>query len=277
MNSIRDVAFLVILVAATVGIAAAQDMPKQRIAEEQGSPSTKQPPNTQQYQGASKDLTSPMAGQPSPKMSDDEAAKNSEDIEIQRKIVKLTKWLAIFGGLQFLALIVQAVVFYITFRAVRDTSQRQLRAYVLVSSALLKFKRPDAPEVQVHFKNYGQTPAYEMRGWISIWIEKYPLKITLPEAPPDFRKATETLAPSRVSIFVTSKSPPVQAQYIRLLGTPEGTVYVYGEIRYKDAFGTARWTKYRLMYGGGEPVQTSTADGYKSALLKPDVEGNESN
>jgi hypothetical protein len=65
----------------------------------------------------------------------------------------------------------------------RDTAQRQLRAYICVTGGLLKFLRPEVPEVQIHLKNAGQTPAYDVRGWIHMWIEAYPLTVDLPEAP----------------------------------------------------------------------------------------------
>jgi len=159
----------------------------------------------------------------------------------------------------------------------RDTAQRQLRAYVLVSAALLKFKRPDVPEVQVHFKNFGQTPAYEMDGWIGMYIGDYPLASILPPAPYNLRKGKEPLAPGRVSIHIIPRDPPIPAEYVRLLGTPQGTIYVYGEIRYKDAFKADRYLKYRLIHGGLEAAKTFEKDGVLCALLKPDTEGNEAN
>jgi hypothetical protein len=159
----------------------------------------------------------------------------------------------------------------------RDTAQRQLRAYVCVSSALLKFLRPEVPEIQVHFKNCGQTPAYELRGWIHIWVEEYPLKVLLPQPTEDLRKGVDILGPNRESIFVIAKDPPVPTQSLRLLGTMSGTIYVYGEIRYTDVFGEKRWTKYRLIYGGVLGARNRTVDGVVTALLNPDVEGNEAN
>jgi len=157
----------------------------------------------------------------------------------------------------------------------RETSVKQLRAYVLVSSALLKFPAPNAPEIQVHFRNFGQTPALKVRGWIHTWIEKYPLNVTLPNAPPGFRKGMEDLGAGRVTIF--TKSHPVHPCAVSQLGTPAGTIYVYGEISYEDVFGKTRHTKYRLMYGGTEGNHPLRDDKGKVTgyLLKADTEGNE--
>ena len=50
------------------------------------------------------------------------------------------------------------------------------------------------------------------------------------------------------------KEPPVPPQAVHLLGTPAGTIYVYGEVWYIDVFEIERSTRYRLIYGGLEGV-----------------------
>jgi hypothetical protein len=184
-------------------------------------------------------------------------------------IVVLTAVLA----LSTLALvIIYAYIAWQTKRSVdiaADTAQRELRAYVNVDSAKIDFERPSAPEVTVVLRNFGQTPAYDMRQWIHIWIEEYPLRVDLPTPPADFRKAKDILAPRRRAMVFITKDPPVSAEEVPLLGTLQGTIYVYGEVRYRDAFGHDRWTKYRLIYGGLE--------GVRPGLLEPDTEGNEAN
>ncbi len=157
----------------------------------------------------------------------------------------------------------------------RDTAEKQLRAYVCVDSAVLKFPQPDVPEAQVDFRNCGQTPAYDLRGWIHTWFAEYPLKEVLPTAPEDLRKGTETVAPGRKSIFVAPRKPPLPPPYLALLGTDKFTLYVYGEIRYRDIFGKERSTQYRLIHGGTEGARRIVGkDGSVQWLLKPDTEGN---
>jgi hypothetical protein len=160
----------------------------------------------------------------------------------------------------------------------RESTQRQLRAYICVSSALLKFPKTDVAEVQIHLKNHGQTPAYDVEGWIHTWTESYPLAVVLPEPPEGFERSREIMGPGSVRIYVNTKviSP---VENLPLLGTPGGTIYAYGEVRYKDAFGESRFTKYRLIYGGSEGVRKLKPDteGIVTALLKPDTDGNEAN
>ena len=248
----------------------------------------------------------PAAQEKEPKVVPDSKNGNkaNEGTQIQRNLEIFTGLLVVVGFLQVIVLVWQTCIFLKTLRTInlqariyerqriqmvnageqteqiieqmRDTAHRQLRAYVLVWAAQIKFKNLNAPEVQVHFKNFGQTPAYQLHGWISIWIGEYPLKISLPQPPSDFRKGTETLGPSRSTMFTASKNPAVSAQFVPLLGTARGTIFIYGEVSYIDAFGHSRKTRYRLMHGGSEPAHTFTKDGILTALLKPDTEGNES-
>ena len=158
----------------------------------------------------------------------------------------------------------------------RDTAERQLRAYVCVNSAVLKFPQPDIPEAQVHFKNCGQTPAYALRGWIHTWFTEYPLKEPLPTAPDDLRKGSETLPAGGTTIFVAPRKPPLPPSNLALLGTEKFTLYVYGEVRYRDIFGREQYTKFRLIHGGTEGTRKIVGrDGSEQWLLKPDSEGND--
>jgi len=150
----------------------------------------------------------------------------------------------------------------------QDTAQRQLRAYVHVAAGDINFPSPGFPEAEIVIKNSGQTPAYHVRHWIHMWIAEHPLKVTLPIPSHDFQMATDVLAPGAMSIMPIEKGGgPVPVESIRLLGTAEGTIYIYGMITYKDVFGIERYTKYRLMYGGQGPVAPGK--------LKPDSDGNE--
>jgi hypothetical protein len=158
----------------------------------------------------------------------------------------------------------------------RNTADKQLRAYVCVSSALLKFPQPDIPEGQVHFKNCGQTPAYTLQGWIHTWFSEHPLKEVLPTAPDDFRKGSETLPPGGTTIFVAPGKPPLPPLNLAVLGRKEFTLYIYGEVRYRDIFGRDQFTRFRLIHGGAEGTRNVLGkDGSEQWLLKPDAEGNE--
>lgn len=79
--------------------------------------------------------------------------------------------------------------------------------------------------------------------------------------------ATSIIPPGGSTDIDMPKEPPVPEESVHLLGTSEGTIYVYGKLMYVDAFGKERTTKYRLIYGGREkPTE---------GRMGPDIEGNE--
>ncbi len=78
-----------------------------------------------------------------------------------------------------------------------------------------------------------------------------------------------TLGPGAHRSMTNEAPKPIAKEpYLHLVGTDEGTVYVYGEIRYNDVFGRSHISKYKFMYGGSEPVIPGA--------LKPCADGNES-
>jgi hypothetical protein len=162
---------------------------------------------------------------------------------------------------------IQAGVARDTLQTMQDTAERQLRAYVGVSQFSISKVETGAPEAVVHIKNFGQTPAYNMQTWIHMWITRHPLRIILPVAPESLLKSTAILHPGCEVVHFMPKEPAVKPEHIASLGTPEGTIYVYGEITYRDAFKNPRTTKFRLIYGGREPN--------RPGLLKHDSDGNE--
>jgi hypothetical protein len=142
-----------------------------------------------------------------------------------------------------------------------------LRAYVCVKGVTITFKTRDAPVANVQITNFGRTPAYNVRAWIHMWIHEHPLKVALPVPPSDLMRANSILAPGNHIYMVMPKKPPVPAESVALLGTKEGTIYIYGRVDYRDVFGKEQWTNYRLIYGGPEPLYGED--------LQPDSDGND--
>lgn len=181
-------------------------------------------------------------------------------------LVWLTAALVVVDTAQCIVFLWQGWQLRRTVNTMGTTAIRQLRAYVLIAGGDIKFPDPGAPEAQIVLKNFGQTPAYNVRMWIHMWIEQYPLQVMLPTPPENFRMATSILPPGGHTDMFMRKEPPVSPQAIQLLGTTAGTIYVYGEVRYLDVFQVERSTKYRLMYGG--------AEGVRDGRMNPASEGN---
>lgn len=150
----------------------------------------------------------------------------------------------------------------------RDTSVRQLRAYIAVERAWIEFPEPGVPKVTVIIKNSGQTPAHSLRHWIHQWIERYPLSVDLPEPPEDFIMSSSILGSGAThEMRIVHPRQIIKPCCIHDIGTSEGTIYVYGAVTYQDIFGNSHYMKYRLMHGGRDRAEA----GY----LSPCEEGNQ--
>jgi hypothetical protein len=155
------------------------------------------------------------------------------------------------------------------------TAERQLRAYVFVtSSEVTNVAEGDGiPEAHVVIKNTGQTPAYDLVNVTGIAANRYPpppgLILTVPEEELSEGRTKMSLGPGDVSLSNTSAGRSLTAEQRASVADGTGVVYVYGELRYRDAFGVQRWTKYRLMVGG--PA------GVRGGQLAGCAEGNDAN
>jgi hypothetical protein len=179
---------------------------------------------------------------------------------------KIAAGAAAAAALQFLALI---IIIAVTMR----NGRRQLRAYVFVSSAKIVYNNNQIPEAHVVIKNSGQTPAYGMIYVSGFAFDTWPppSHLDLVISDKEFsapNRSKMDLPPGDVTIPITAGTrrltPAQQA------GLVAGThvCYAYGEVRYRDAFGKKRWTKYRSMMGG--PVS------YRYGQMVACEEGNES-
>ena len=64
----------------------------------------------------------------------------------------------------------------------RDTAERQLRAYINNSRAVISNATTGMiPEVEIEVKNWGQTPAYRVRHTANITLAIFPLNVDIPQ------------------------------------------------------------------------------------------------
>jgi hypothetical protein len=201
--------------------------------------------------------------------------QKQQDIDIQRKLTAYTKWLVIVGIIQFVALIAQGLVFLFTLLEAKDTSKRELRAYIGIPECALKLEPADVPEGQVHVKNFGQTPAYNVRQWTGIAIFPHPLTYDLPAPPENLRQSNSSIYPGAHHINVAPVKQPLSPQICSILGKPECTVYVWGRVIYEDVFGREWSTHYRFFWGGRDGGRTKKdSRGVLLGLMQVDSEGN---
>jgi len=82
-------------------------------------------------------------------------------------------------------------------------------------------------------------------------IGPYPLDIEPPPRGADLKISRSTLGPGIERYHWTKAGRPLTKIDVDLINIGEGAIYAYGEITYKDVFNIERFTRYRMMYGGG--------------------------
>jgi hypothetical protein len=129
----------------------------------------------------------------------------------------------------------------------RETSERELRAYVLPEIARVTQFHPDNVACLVILRNSGKTPASDISIWSSVAIAVYPVeKVADPpvEAPPN-----HGFLAANANFHVTKTYSAVPAE---LAGVKAGhaAVYMFGRLTYRDVFNKIWATDFCFFYGG---------------------------
>jgi hypothetical protein len=147
----------------------------------------------------------------------------------------------------FLAIITVGLV--IVAKDQSKTTRAQLRAYVMVETAItLGFVGPQ-PKAQVTLKNFGQTPAHDLTIWTSVEVAADPLH-EKPAAPAGRADTRGPLAPGSTVQTLDSPSRIITAQEIADVQNGRAGFYVFGRARYYDVFGRSHITDFCSIYGG---------------------------
>jgi len=155
----------------------------------------------------------------------------------------------------------------------KETTVRELRAYIGVSKVYLSLEVPTIPRGIVEVENFGRTPAYKVKQWIGIALNPYPPTSEFPEST-HTQASVSIISPGvkNTSLVALKKHLPPGVT----VGTPEITVYVFGEITYEDAFKQERKTAYRFIYGGPEGGKSfRNTNGVLLGTMNPDRTGND--
>ena len=138
------------------------------------------------------------------------------------------------------------------------TAERQLRAYVHVAAASAS---PVGTLINYYLevKNFGQTPAYEVKLSFVIKLADLPEKAA-DLLPPDTPNISQAVLPPQVSIHdnftPTQQLTPNQMSKIQ---SENAAIFVAGQITYRDIFGKERLTEFRYYLGKQTGEQTSGA------------------
>jgi hypothetical protein len=127
----------------------------------------------------------------------------------------------------------------------RETMQRQLRAYILVSQIRMeRLKHGMTPKCTVVLQNTGQTPAHDVE--CGVHAEMADAKSPTLEATDfsiiDSRAPLAADVPIKLEIY----PPNLILDDYTILADGAKAIYVYGEVRYKDIFNMEHYTRYRF-------------------------------
>jgi hypothetical protein len=117
----------------------------------------------------------------------------------------------------------------------RQTAERQLRAYLLVTKAIIGTVSTGNCIINISIRNFGQTPARD----VTIWVD---MLFGNDFDPVEFIGTQESycrqihLGSGREEAFFERHST---------------AIHVWGEVRYLDSFDVKRRTKFRLIQRGG--------------------------
>jgi hypothetical protein len=157
---------------------------------------------------------------------------------------------ATFTGLLFAATVLLWWATRGLVKGAEQTAERQLRAYVVAEAASIR----DADSSQsfgvtVVIHNFGQTPAYKYATSLNVQlVEASTNSITELLTNPKSQQTQASIGPGAI-ILANSTLRAFAPAERAALASGTTTLFVFGEIRYTDAFGAARYTRFRYLYG----------------------------
>jgi hypothetical protein len=157
--------------------------------------------------------------------------------------------IAIFTGLLVLVTIPLTLVGLCQSRIASKTAKRQLRAYVFISDSEISDIMSDQKlTAKIVVKNFGQTPAYNVDASIGAATGPFPLINELPPAVTNTKNIN--IGPGGGITLNYDGDGPAAIEWRPHFTQKIGAVYVYGTIKYRDAFRAKRFTDFRLYKGG---------------------------
>jgi hypothetical protein len=143
------------------------------------------------------------------------------------------------------------------------TAERQLRAYMLTANCTMELAPDNDPIAHVRIQNFGQTPAFDVRSWIHIWVEAFPKTVEFPDPPDDLQMSRGIKGPGFHGTFRHRREHPIPPWEMKQIEDKTAAIYVYGVIEYIDCFGKKRRTKFmKFFYGKHDPALADNMHDY---------------
>lgn len=134
----------------------------------------------------------------------------------------------------------------------RETAKRELRAYINITQVRVDGLEGDA-RFCLEYKNCGQTPAYDIRGWNGIELRDIESTQIFESTGND--AGLGVLGPGNSAYFIKPAPRRLVMKEFDMLRAGEAAIYLWGEISYRDIFGEWHTTRFRYFIGGRHGVQ----------------------
>lgn len=132
----------------------------------------------------------------------------------------------------------------------RQTTYVELRAYLTWETGAISFDGHDF-QLEIQIRNTGQTPAYNVTYELSHDVYDVPEdEITFGQ--PDVRDGKSILGPGAIFPIAIKWPEEDRASYTLINAWQIHSIYVWGRIKFKDAYGRAQWTIFRYRTGAYE-------------------------
>jgi hypothetical protein len=162
------------------------------------------------------------------------------------------------AGFTFVLLAVSGFQGYLLKQSVdlaRNTSEKQLRAYVVCAGGEMTDARELNTSLTITARNTGQTPARDVQ-----MITQFTVRDPDWDGPFEF-----SLEPASMSVLgpgmelENSKTFDVPPEMRKLLADGKKVIWIWGTVRYTDVFGVDRYTNFRFLEGGANGFHVGTA------------------
>lgn len=183
-------------------------------------------------------------------------------------IVVVTEWQLYVGGVGIVLLI---GTLWLTIKATnaaveankiaRESSERQLRAYVGFGKIEIKWGADTRITTEVNFINHGTTPAYQVRYYANASVSNTEVDFSILPIEPS--QTTADLAQHgrfNASLFTA----PLGAEQVARAQKGELPAIFWGRLKYKDAFGEDRFVDYRYQWDARVGRLVAMSEGNKS-------------
>jgi hypothetical protein len=158
--------------------------------------------------------------------------------------------IAIFTGLLVLVTVPLTLVGLCQSRIASKTAKRQLRAYVWGETNRNANIDAEPFVVVTNIKNSGETPAYDVCCWSQLRAYDNPLPqgFVFEAAPHRIDDAKYVVNPGSLHSILTGTEPVLTPEEKTAIKAGNTSLYIWGEIQYRDAFAKRRKTRFRLLW-----------------------------